>query len=447
MKPARSIFRTMALAVLAGAVILGAAPRAMADKIHLKDGRVLEGTVEKQADGYVVFKIKTGGIEQTQIFSTDEYTKIERDADPAPATPKKDDAKPAAKPGDPAPVTKTAGAPAPQAKTTGTPHAGGATKVVVLNFGPPSSWSDKVGNMVGVHIAVEAFKNAVPMLEKEGFGKDDIVVIRVNSGGGYVLETNKFQDLFKNVYKQKFRTVAWIESAISAAAMSPYPLEEMYFLPEGNLGACTAWSGALKAVKGIELEVILAQMENVSRDAGRSPFIMRSMEIMEPLSAKIDPVTGEVTWFQDDSSGDYVLNHKNHILTLTAQDAVKFKFAKAIAKDRDELVKAMGLTEVEWAGKAASDYVDNFMREAEKTEKKFDEVLNKYLMAIQLAESAQDRQERAAQVGRAKGFLNQLEKWVGLNPNFQFHFAGKVGALLDHEWFEIQRERLKDLLK
>jgi hypothetical protein len=285
------------------------------------------------------------------------------------------------------------------------------------------------------------------MLEKEGFGKNDVVVIRINSGGGYVLETNKFQDLFQNVYKKKFRTVAWVESAISAAAMSPYPLEEMYFLPEGNLGACTAWGGALQAVKGLQLEQILAQMENVSREAGRDPKIMRAMQIMEPLSASIDQVTGEVTWFQDESSGDTCLNHKGHILTLTAPDAVKFKFAKGIAKDREELAKAMGLTEVEWAGQGASEYIDNFMREAEKTEKKFDEVLSKYIMALQLAQSARDRQERAAQVGRARGFLDQMEKWIGLNPNFQFHFANRVGALLDKEWFEIQRERLKDLLK
>ena len=59
----------------------------------------------------------------------------------------------------------------------------------------------------------------------------------------------------------------------------------------------------------------------------------------------------------------------------------------------------------------------------------------------------QDRQERGAQVNIAKKQLAQLRRWVKMNPNMEFHLGNTVGALLNDEWFKIQEELLRDLLK
>jgi hypothetical protein len=422
----------------AALAVLVSAGAARADKLYLKDGRVLEGTVVSRGDGHIYFKYKVGAIEQTKLFSTSDYTRLETDSPdtpPAPAKPAPEKAAPATAPA-PAPVA----ADAPAVK----PRSGNAHRVAILNYGPPSSWSDKAGDMVGVQVSAKAFEDVVPMLEKDGVTD---VVIRVNSGGGYSLEMKRISKMFEEKYKTKFHTVGWIESAISAAAMGPYILGEFYFMPEGNFGACTEFRGALEASKDQQLEEILYFMEEVSRKAGLNPFIMRAMQIQEPLSARIDE-KGEVHWYQDDTSGE-VVNPKDRVLTITAPDAVKFKFARGIASTKEELAALMfgENAEVEWVGKEAAEYMDNFIREADRAEKEALEVGIKYRIAIDLAQSAPDRQERGAQVGRARNFLNQLKKWVKLNPNFEFHLAGSVGALLTREWFQRQDELLRELMR
>lgn len=416
--------RIITLCVAVG-VIFAATSNALADKLYLKDGRVLEGTVTSETPDYIYFKMKVGGIEHSDIYAMSDIKKIERDS----VT-------------NPTPSTGNSSATAPIA--SGKKPNGNVQRLCILDFGPPSYWSAEAGNEVGVQISAAAFERAIPILERDGV---DVVIIRINSGGGYSLEMRNFHKVFAK-YKEKFRTVAWIESAISAACMSPWILEEFYFMPKGNMGACTEWSGPLIATKGAALEIVLKYMEDISKKANRDPKIMRAMEIMEPLSATIDPVTGQVKWFQD-TSGDKVLNPPGQILTMNAEDAVKYKLARAICATKEELAEAIlgkGV-EYEWASKEASDMIDQSIRTNDKAEKDAIEIAVKYSLALQLAESAQTPEERAAQVGRAKRFLLQLESWVKQNPNLEFHLANQVGALLDREWFEVQKEHLKDLLR
>ncbi|MBL8764702.1 MAG: hypothetical protein JNM07_10585 [Phycisphaerae bacterium] len=424
--------RAAMIGVVGVAALLATAARA--DTIHLKDGRVLQGRVEKEEKDYIYFVVITAGVEQPEYFLPEQVEKIERSTD-APQAKAKDGSKPAAK--------DAPGAGATGASKTDRPRSSTATRVAILNFGPPSGWQGRVGNMVGVTISAKAFRDAIPLLEKDGV---QVVVVRINSGGGYSLEMERLQDVFEKEYKPKFRTVGWVESAISAAAMGPYPIEEFYFMPEGNLGACTEFSGGLVASKGMRLEMVLHRMEKASAMAKRDPKIMRAMQIMAPLSASIDD-NGEVSWFQD-TSGQYVLNPEGQVFTINATDAVKFKFAKGIAATREELAKAMGLGEVEWVGEAAEASINKFMDDTDRTEKRMVEIVQKYLAAVNFARSSPPKsQERGAQISRAEQFLRQMQKMVEQNENFQFHFAGQVGAVLDPAFFEAQKEMLEKLRK
>jgi hypothetical protein len=426
MSRARAFIQRFAALCVAVAATLAATTNALADKLHMKDGRVLEGTITSESSEYVRFKMKVGGIEHSDIYLMSDIKSIERDSvvNPTPA---------------PAGGDKTA-TPASAPKVP----AGDVHRIAILNFGPPSTWSNECGSTVGAEISAASFERAIPMLKRDHVTD---VVIRVNSGGGLLAELAPFHKVFGE-YKTSFRTVVWVESAISCAAMSPWILEEFYMLPNGNIGACTAWGGALKAVQGWPLDQLLIDMEEISKKANRDPKIMRAMQIQEPLSATIDPVTGNVQWFQD-TSGEKLLNPPGQILTFNSVDAVKYKFAKAIAADKEQLASAMLGQGVEfvWAGREAADYIDNQMRTNDKANKEAIEVVVKYVRAIQEAASIQDREERGAAVGRAKRMLNQLESWVKQNPNQQFLLGGYVGALLDREWFVIQRERLKELMK
>ncbi len=391
-----------------------------ADKVTLKDGRVVQGTITREGDEFVYITVKIGSIEKQEFFTKDQVSKIERDADAKP--------RPDAVPGDkPAPADAS-----PAVKS-------GVTRVAVLNFGPPSSWMGKCGDMVGLQVAAQAFHEAVPILQK---AKVDVVIIRVNSGGGSVAEVFRFHDVFINEYKKNFRTVGWIESAISAAAMSPWVLEEYYFMPEGNMGACTAWSGDLVAAKDVPLEMYLAKMEEASGKAGRDPKIMRAMQIMEPLSATKDE-NGEVKWFQD-TSGDRVLNPPQQVFTINSRDAAEFKFSRGTAATVEEVCKAMGLQEFEVVAEDATRYVDEFMKRSDSAEKQFQERLAKYQMALGVAASIQDRTQRGAEVGRASRLLDEIEMDVKRNKNFEF--MNGVGQL-SREWFILQREQLRQLMR
>lgn len=415
----RTLMKNLAIGLAVSCTILCATTNALADKLHLKDGRVLEGTVVREGNGFVFFKVKVGGIQKEELFTNDQILKIERD-DPKPKTDeniKKEEEQ----------------AKKPEAKKEEKTHSG-ATRVCILNFGPPSDWQGSAGDMVGVQVSSEGFRKAIPLLEK---AKIDVVVIRINSGGGYLNELAKFHQVFEKEYKPRFRTVAWIESGISAACMSPWVIEEFYFMSKGSLGANTGWGGRLVAVKGIQLEMVLHQMEEASALGKKDPKIMRAMQIQEPLSADIDE-NGVVYWRQDDQ-GQILLNPKGQVYTMNAQDAIRTKFAKGIADTREELAKALGLQEVEWAGKEASDFIDKNIRENDMVEKRNQVTLQKYLDAIGLAQQLQDKERRGQQLAIAKRLLAELRRMIQVNPTFEFHLG------IPPEWFTEQEELIKRL--
>lgn len=422
----RAFFNRFAAVCIAAMVTFAATTDALADKLHLKDGRVLEGTITSETADYLYFQIKVGGIVHTDIFSMSDIKKIERDSVTNPT---------------PTPATGSTTTPGPASKPA---RKDDVHRIAILNFGPPSTWGGVCEDMVGREVSAAAFERAIEPLKRDGVTD---VVIRINSGGGALLEIEKFHKVFQE-YKTTFRTVCWVESAISAAAMAPWVIEEFYMMPNGNIGACTGWSGQLQAVDGVQLQEVLLMMERASKIANREPLIMRAMQIQQPLSATVDPVTDNVKW-SGDTSGDRIINPEGQILTFNAQDAVKYKFAKAICTSKEELAEAMlgAGVEFEWAGKQASDLVDNSIRTNDKATKEAIEVVVKYARAIEEAASIGDREERGAAVGRARRMLVQLEAWVKQNPNLEFFLAGYVNALLNREWFTVQRERLRDLLR
>ncbi len=411
------------------------ATQADKDKVYLKDGRVLEGKITKELEGYIWLLQDSNGISHEEFIKPGDIDKIVRAGEGAEA--------PA-----PAEQTKPADTAQPGAKS------GGAPRAAILTM----------EETVGIQMAAKPIKDAIPLLEKDGV---NIVVLKVKSGGGLLLEIQRISDVLHNEYKRKFRTVAWIESAISAAAMSTYCLEEIYFMPNGNFGACTGWSGALQAVKGRELEGILLMMEKISARAGRPKEIMRAMQIsgrdevlselqIEPpsgkLSADIDPVTGKVTWYQD-HSGKYILNPLANIdiLTFNAPDAEKFKFSRGTAATKEELATLMGYQEIEWVGKPvkgsawpiceAEEMQIKWRADITEAEARMNEYFQKYGVAVQTAQSMQTKADRALWVSKARSALEFLRSLIKRFPN--------IGLLqnLNDEWFRQQEELLRQLLK
>ncbi len=314
---------------------------------------------------------------------------------------------------------------------TTAPPADRLHRIAVLNFGPPSSWQGFVGDMVGTVVNAKAWRDIIPMLERD---KVTDVIVRINSSGGVASEVRPFNLLFQEEYKPRFRTVGWVESASGPAAIAPYPLEEFYFMPDGNLGACTGHPF-------VDLDQIIRIMETASAAAKRDDKIARSLLLGAPLSCSIDGTTGEVTWFQD-LSGSHVVNPVGKILTLTSDNAVKFKFARAVAATPDEVTKAMGYSKYEWAGREASKFIDENMRTNDDLEKHFVRYFNLYRNKLGAAESAPAYStQRRSLVGIAKKHLEKMKKDWKINPNIGF--TNRV----DDAWLMEQDDRIKGLLK
>jgi len=313
---------------------------------------------------------------------------------------------------------------------------GRAERVAFLNFGLPQSAQGKADSMVGREINSYAWKQVLPKLIA---AKVDVVVVRINSGGGLVSEMEPFQNMFENDYKPRFRTVAWIENAISCAAMSPWPLKEMYFMPEGRIGGCTAFNGgSMQQVPPAMLEGLLAQMELTSRWAGRDYKIMRSMQIMEPLSATID-ANGNIKFFQD-SSGQIIVNPPGEVLTLSSVQALQVGFSSGTASTPEELMKVMGINEYEFVAKDVSEFMDRNITESDRMHKRFTESRSKYQLALGAAEQFQgDNERQDIAIGRARQALRTMQETQRTSPNILMFNNVNV------EWFAEQERILKAL--
>ncbi|MBY0111991.1 MAG: hypothetical protein K2Y21_04155 [Phycisphaerales bacterium] len=450
-KLASALVRTLSVAVIGLALTLPAAhaDAAARAKLTLKDGSVVEGELVREVDGLVWLKVSVNGKEETKMFTSSDYSKfqkIEDSATPAATTPAnapKPETKPESKPdSQPAPAASK-----PAQSDSQTRTANRVPRAAVLTLG---EGGDK--DMVGIYVMAKPLRDAIPLLKKDNI---DIVVFRVNSGGGALLEIQKLSDVIYDEYRKNFRTVAWIDWAISAAAMTSHCIEEVYMTPEGAYGACTGWFGQLQAVQGRGLEEVLFQMEKISARGNHDPQIMRAMQIMEPLSATVSD-RGQVQFYNDTTSGNIVLNPKGRVFTFTSQTAEAVRFSSGTASTLDELAKAMNLQEVEWVGVkkpgfawpicAAEQMQMDFRDKTYKDEQSLDEYRITLDAAMQMAAQGDD-ERKAKLAGKAREAMNKIISAINNNPNLALFKFNLYPDRFREEWIEPTEKKIRELLK
>ena len=209
--------------------------------------------------------------------------------------------------------------------------------------------------------------------EADKFGPGQIIILRINSGGGSVTEGDRISKSLTRI-REKHRLVAWLEEAISGAAFTAMHCPEIYFMKVGTMGSITKFSGdgsgGQKSAEGADLQAWIERVAEVAEGGGRNGQVGRAM-VYSPIivSYTKDPKTGKVTFFPD-KSGEVVLSDEKDNLTFNADRAMDCGYINGVADTPDELFAAMqlapGTYEVNDAGKRIGEQWDRTLEKAKK---------------------------------------------------------------------------------
>lgn len=390
----------------------------LADTVKYRDSsgeiRTLEGTITREIEGGAIFfTYSVGDINHTQLILKKDIIELTRSDTVASQAVEAD-------PDEPMDIPD------------------GATKIAFITL----------EEMVGPYFNTDALLHSVELLDElPEEEQPDIVVLWIDSGGGALYELLQLTEAIQKEIKPKYRTVAWIESAISAAAMTAWACNEIYMMREGNIGACTGFTtqgGRTKAMDGADLEEILMYMDKVSTWGGHEPLIMRAMQISGPthpttLSCDIDE-DGNITWYADDR-GEHMVSPADEILTLNSLDAEKYGLSLGTTDTKDGLAKLLGCQEWVEVGLDADEYQQNFRGNVARVQQRSEEIFGKMNIAISFAENAPSREEAERQVSRAIRYLRQLRSWVTKAPSWEVYRGW------NREWFEEVERNLRDMLR
>lgn len=406
-------------ACVVGALAVALTPaRAVADTIVLKDGTKIEGTITDEKPDFVWITVKIGELKKPRLVNRSEIKEIVRDK------PADGGAETGSKPEAGAPATGKDG----EKAAPRIPE--GATKVAVISQ----------EEMVGPFMNADAFKYAVSLIPKDQ--KPDIIVMRINSGGGALIEVPKLMDLIQKDLKPEYRVVAWIESAISAAAMTAMNCEEIYMMKRGNLGGAVAFSmtgpGKAQAMKDEGLEMVLKLGEQIAKNGRYDPLVIRAMQEFMALSANIDE-DGRVTW-QNDENGQFLVNRKDRILTLNAENALKFKVSKGTADTLPELMTLMGVQEWVEVGKPADAHMVEFRDNVQKAQVELEAIQQKLNIVISAANATQTQKDRDGKFGEARRLIERMQSLVRRAPSLEV-YSGLTPEQFRRMFDELERMR------
>ena len=412
----RSVVRGVA-AIAVGAAVCGSVLGE--DVVYMENGDVWRGQITREGDDFVYIRYMIGSVTQEKFLLRSAIERIERDEFDGPSD-------------------------GPSIELPPIPE--GAGKIAFISL----------EEMVGPYMNARALEESVELLKDlPETHQPDAVVLWIDSGGGALFELLRLNEYIQEELSKEYRTVSWIRSAISAAAMTAWSTNEIYMMPEGNIGASTGFrmipgrdgSVAAEPMLGPELDQVLEHMRQVSIAGDHEPWVMWAMQISAPhrpfsLSAEVDPVYGEVTWHMTRGPGDSLpgelVSPHDEILTLNAEDSVRFQVAEGIASSKDELARHMGFTEWVEVGQEADVLMHQFRDSVREISSRVRELIDRLILSLDLAGQTNNRMECRDNVTLAQRNLQELRRLAE-----QGHSVKEYQGL-DDEWFDYWQRRIDD---
>jgi len=296
---------------------------ASADTLVLKDGRTLDGKVVSEDDRTVVFEVQMYGAKIAKTFRRAEVEEIKLGA--IRKTPEPEDAKPEKK------IGLQAIGPEPEAPP-------------VVQHDGPTYYIVPFQGEVGTHVLAEYLERC---FEDAARRKPDVVILLVDSPGGYVYEVEKLVEVLRKFGKE-MRIVAVIRKALSAAAISALACDEIYCEPGALYGAATAYKmnefGMPSAVSEKFDSIWRATARKAARAGGHDPRLAEAMIDRKLELSYTREKDGKVTIHDGKKRGAKLLIAKDKLLTLTAEEARECGLSRDTIDDLDHLGEKLTLT-------------------------------------------------------------------------------------------------------
>ena len=173
------------------------------------------------------------------------------------------------------------------------------------------------------------------------YGPGQIIVLKVKSPGGLVAEADRISETLLDL-GTRHTMVAWVQSAISAAAYTSLHCRQIYFMKTGNLGSATMFAGQT-AISGATLDAWVKKFGDMAVEHGHSRELVEAM-ITNGQLCSYDPGDDEnPPQIYGTLEGEVILSNEEQNLTINATDAVACGFAAGIADNEEELAVLLGL--------------------------------------------------------------------------------------------------------
>lgn len=429
------------------------------DRILMRDGRVLEGTIVDQNERTVSIKLLIRGM-QSQVpthFNMSDVLRIDRAeaaADPAPA------------PDRPAEVRPGGGVAAVPAE--------GATRVYHL----------RLTGEFGRDITQTPILSAVQDAARQGA---QIIIVEVDNRW----QANRFQQkaedehAFDEFWRAKDiwpvfttnlpnlfeyerpRVVMWVRNAMGGAAFLPFMSREIYFAPNGRMGGIgdldTYFQGIDPSVRDKQQSLRLADARGVALANGYEPRLIDAMT-MTPFVLSVSFRTGRPEYHEGmprpeyfeelltddgqgenkDSDADVVRGLGNDCLTLHAPMALKLNVSRGTAATLDELLFQLGVSRNHvMVSDRADRIMSDWSRGLDDALRTFRRIMNQELPEARGAEGGGTWEQRNRARGRQRTLIESV---LGLIRRYQevLDPGGQAQAQLELELEAIRLRSISD---
>ncbi|HVZ95100.1 MAG TPA: hypothetical protein VG797_11385 [Phycisphaerales bacterium] len=332
--------RFVAVCVVVGIVALvgGAASRASADTVILKDGRQFNGTVISETPTQVVIEAMVANIKSKLTFARAEVEKIVRSEEklkddrtttesPKPAAPQPEAPKPARKSAEDAPD-------ADPFESVGENTASGGTPYLLI----------PIRGVIGEDVVAFGLERCLSAAKSRGIKH---IVFEIDSPGGMLGEAKKMSEILMRSDREFTFHAVVDHKALSAATVFLANSRTIHMRPGSSTGAAVAFhrdhsTGAAE----VDAKLNSAWASDLASSAernGHSGCVFKAM--VEQEARLFVWKEGEGFRFHDKEPQKELrlsateLDSKTTILTLTAADASKWGFAELAEGGADTLGK------------------------------------------------------------------------------------------------------------